>query len=154
MKKIFLFLSLSIGFFGCKNEPDTSSNPITSDIDTLTLEERKNYTEYSEAYVIEMQKFYYKQPMNINNIPGTIPLDNPPIRKILKGQDRLKIIIGAYLRDTLGESKGHYAIIVQLKEKGSGKKVYYDLKAINFNYKTVTYGSAVCPLPEPPCSLE
>jgi len=151
MKKILLLLAFVTYLFSCKDT--ATSTQRTNDDDTLTAADWAKYPEYQSAYVIAMQKYYFDSIPKTNlNIIGVVSFDDPPVRSFLRNKQRMLIIVGAYKKDTLGVLKGSRALIVGFKDKG--KFAYYDFNTLFPKSALGKAGGDVCPLPEPPCSIE
>ncbi len=155
MKKLLLFLAIPIYLFACKesgNDNDANNDNDDNGVDSFSI---KKYPTYDPKYVFAMEKYYFDSvPKTKLNIVGVLEFDNPPIRQIMRNKQMLLIIVGAYLTDTLGKKKGDRALIVGFKEKGAF--TYYDFTTIfpPVSASQQSGGGNVCPLPDPPCSIQ
>lgn len=150
MKKVLLLSAISVYLFAC-TDSGTSTKSGTDD-DTLTTAELSKYPKYQEAYVQAMVDYYFTLPKTNSNIIGTISFNSPQTRKLLKNHERMMIIVGAYLTDTLGQKKGSRAVVIQLK-KDKDTYSYFDYTSLLPGTMAVEAG--ICPPPyDIPCRIQ
>ena len=118
----------------------------------MIADQWNKFTEYKKSYVEAMVAKYFYLPKSNKNVLRMISLENPPVRKLLKHQESLNIIIGAYMVDTLNVKAGDMAIIVQLR-RSKGEYKYYNYSELF--PRTLKGIGMVCPPPDDsPCPIE
>ncbi len=129
MKKILLLLAFATYLFSCKDTAP-STKP-ASDSDTLSNAQLEGYPQISKSDAESMVKRYANMKKNDSNIIRSISFGNSHIRGMISNTQKVRIYIGAHIKDSTPRKIGDVIVILQIKK--SGAYAYYDYASIYNN---------------------